>query len=131
VILTEGGRFGGFGILSAKNKPVFVWNFFNLKRARWEGSGSPLAQRKHTLEFDFKYDGLGMGTLAFNNMSGSGRWKRVLKIDGKVVDTQKLEHSIPLILQWDETFDVGPTLERPWMTRIIRSHSNSLGILIN
>ena len=24
---------------------------------------------KHTLEFDFKYDGLGFGTLAFNNLS--------------------------------------------------------------
>ena len=28
---------------------------------------------KHTIVFDFKYDGLGMGTLAFNSMSGIGR----------------------------------------------------------
>jgi hypothetical protein len=28
---------------------------------------------KHRLEFDFKYDGLGVGTLAFNNMSGIGQ----------------------------------------------------------
>ncbi len=27
----------------------------------------------HTITFDFKYDGLGMGTLAYNNMSGIGQ----------------------------------------------------------
>jgi hypothetical protein len=31
-----------------------------------------LSPGKHTLEFDFNYDGLGAGTLAFNNVSGIG-----------------------------------------------------------
>ena len=31
----------------------------------------------------------------------------MLKIDGKDVATQKMEHTIPLILQWDETLDIG------------------------
>ncbi len=31
----------------------------------------------------------------------------VLKVDGKVVATHKMERTIPLILQWDETFDIG------------------------
>jgi arylsulfatase len=31
----------------------------------------------------------------------------VLKVDGKEVVTQKMERTIPVILQWDETFDVG------------------------
>ena len=113
VILTEGGRFGGFGFYLLKGKPVFVWNFFNLKRARWEGQEA-LSPGKHTLEFDFKYDGLGMGTLAFNNMSGIGQGGTgVLKVDGKVVDTQKMEHTVPFILQWDETFDVGADTGTP------------------
>jgi arylsulfatase len=78
-----------------------------LKRVRWEGP-EPLAAGKHTLEFVFKYDGMGPATLAFNNMSGIGQsGTGVLKIDGKEVATQKMEHTIPLILQWDETFDVG------------------------
>ena len=38
----------------------------------WEGADA-LSPGKHTLEFDFKYDGLGLGTLAFNNISGIGR----------------------------------------------------------
>ena len=60
------------------------------------------------MEFDFKYDGLGAETLAFNNMSGIGRGGTgVLKVDGKEVASQKMEHTLPLILQWDETFDIG------------------------
>src|SRR5208282_6469836 len=74
---------------------------------RWAGPDA-LAPGKHTLEFDFKYDGLGPATLAFNNMSGIGRsGTGVLKVDGHVLATQRLEHTIPLILQWDETFDIG------------------------
>ena len=67
-----------------------------------------LTPGKHTVEFDFKYDGLGLGTLAFNNMSGLGRGGTgVLKVDGKEVATQKMEHTLPMILQWDESFDIG------------------------
>ena len=66
------------------------------------------------MEFDFKYDGLGAGTLAFNNMSGIGRsGTGVLKVDGKEVATQKMEHTLPLILQWDETFDIGSDTGTP------------------
>ncbi len=47
-------------------------------------------------------------TLAFNNVSGMGRsGTGTFKVDGKVVATQKLEHTVPLILPWDETFDIG------------------------
>ena len=30
-----------------------------------------------------------------------------LKVDGDVVDTRKMEKTIPIILQWDESFDIG------------------------
>jgi arylsulfatase len=113
MINTNGGRFGGYGMYLLKGKPVFVWNLLDLKRVRWEGKEA-LAPGKHTLEFDFKYDGLGFATLSFNNMSGIGRGGTgVLKVDGKVVDTQKMERSVPLILQWDETFDIGADTGTP------------------
>jgi arylsulfatase len=74
---------------------------------KWEGS-EVLAPGKHVLEFDFKYDGLGVGTLAFNNLSGLGRsGVGTLKVDGKEVKTIKLERTLPMILQWDESFDIG------------------------
>jgi arylsulfatase len=107
MILTSGGRFAGYGFYLLKGKPVFLWNLIDLKRIKWEGQDA-LTPGKHTVEFDFKYDGLGVGTLAFNNMSGLGRsGTGTLKVDGKEVATQQMEHTLPMILQWDESFDIG------------------------
>jgi arylsulfatase len=113
MIVTQGGRFGGYGFYVLQGKPVFLWNLVDLKRVRWEGP-AVLSPGKHTLEFDFKYDGLGMGTLAFNNMSGIGRGGvGVLKVDGAAVVTQTMEQTLPLILQWDENFDIGSDTGTP------------------
>ena len=107
MILTSGGRFAGYGFYLLKGKPVFLWNMVNLERIKWEGPEA-LSPGHHIVEFDFKYDGLGAGTLAFNNMSGVGRpGTGTLKVDGKVVDTKKMEKTLPMILQWDEAFDIG------------------------
>jgi len=107
MILTSGGRFGGYGFYLLKGKPVWCWNLVDLKRIRWEGPDA-LTPGRHTVEFDFKYDGLGAETLAFNNMSGIGRsGTGTLKVDGKEVATQQMDHTIPLIFQWDESFDIG------------------------
>jgi len=113
MLLTSGGRFGGYGFYLLKGKPVFLWNLFGYKRVRWDGP-EVLAPGNHTVEFDFKYEGLGFGTLAFNKMSGIGQGGTgVLKVDGKEVATQKMAHTIPLILQWDETFDIGSDTGTP------------------
>jgi arylsulfatase A-like enzyme len=107
MILTSGGRFAGYGFYLLKGKPTFLWNLIDLKRVKWEGPDA-LPPGRHTLEFDFKYDGLGVGTLAFNNMSGLGKpGTGTLKVDGKVVQTQTMERTLPMILQWDESFDIG------------------------
>ena len=106
MLITQGGRFGGYGFYVLKGKPVFLWNLVDLKRVRWEGP--ELAPGNHVLEFDFKYEGLGAGTMAFNNYSGIGQGGTgVLKVDGNEVATQKMEHTIPFILQFDESLDVG------------------------
>jgi arylsulfatase len=113
MLVTQGGRFGGWGFYLLKGKPVYVWNLLDLKRVRWEGADA-LLPGKHTLQFVFNYDGLGMGTLAFNSTSGIGRsGTGVLKVDGKAVATQQMERTIPLILQWDESFDVGADTGTP------------------
>ena len=107
MILTSGGRFGGYGFYLLKGKPVWLWNLVDLNRVKWEGADA-LTPGRHTVEFDFKYDGLGPGTLAFNNFSGVGRGGTgTLKVDGAVVATQMMEKTLPMILQWDESFDIG------------------------
>jgi len=112
-VVSQGGRFGGYGLYLLKGKPVFTWNLLDLKRMKWEGPDA-LAPGKHTIVYDFKYDGLGFATLAFNNMSGIGRGGTgTLSVDGKVVATQTLDRTIPLTLPWDETFDVGSKTGTP------------------
>ena len=107
MILTSGGRFAGYAFYLLKGKPVFLWNMIDLERFKWEGPAA-LSPGRHTLEFDFQYEGLGTGTLAFNNLSGVGRpGTGTLKVDGKEVATKKMEKTLPMILQWDESFDIG------------------------
>jgi hypothetical protein len=55
-----------------------------------------------------------LATLAFNNVSGIGRGGTgVLKVDGKEMARNSMERSIPLILQWDENFDIGADTGTP------------------
>ena len=96
MIVTGGGRFGGYGLYVLNGKPVFTYNFLDLERFRWEGPDA-LAPGKHTLVFDFTYDGPGIAK------GGPG----VLKVDGKDVANQKIPHTIAFLIPGDETFDVG------------------------
>jgi arylsulfatase A-like enzyme len=104
MIATLGGRFGGYGLYLLKGKPVFDYNLLDLTHYRWEGGplghgvlGDALARGKHTIVFDFKYDGPGPGK------GGTG----VLTVDGKELARKTIEHTIPLLMSIDETFDVG------------------------
>lgn len=113
MIVTQGGRFAGYGFYLLHGKPVFLWNLFDLQRVRW-AAPEALSPGRHTVEFDFRYDGLGIATLAFNNTSGIGRGGTgVLKVDGREVARQTMDHGVPLILQWDENFDIGADTGTP------------------
>jgi arylsulfatase A-like enzyme len=102
MIVTEGGRFGGYGLFLSKGelgvrhgKVVFLYNLLDLKRTIWEGP--ELSAGKHTIVFDFKLDGPGLGK------GGTG----VLSVDGKEVDRKHMEHTTPITFPEDEDFDVG------------------------
>jgi arylsulfatase len=113
MLVTHGGRFAGYGFYLMDGKPVYLYNLFGMKRTRWAGKDA-LAPGKHTLEFDFKYDGLGAETLLYGSPSGLGQGGTgSLKVDGKVVDTQKIEQTIPMLMQWSESFDVGADTGTP------------------
>ena len=102
MIVTQGGRFGGYGLFLSKGvagiragKPVFLYNLLNLKRTIW--SGPALSAGKHTIVFDFKSDGPGLGK------GGTG----VLSVDGTEVSRKSMEHTTPITFPEDETFDIG------------------------
>jgi arylsulfatase len=113
MLVTHGGRFTGYGFYLLKGKPVYTWNLLGFKHIKWEGPDA-LTSGKHTLEFDFRYDGLGRGTLQYGSPSGLGRsGTGTLKVDGKVVAKQKMEKTVPMTMQWDEAFDVGADTGSP------------------
>jgi arylsulfatase len=98
IIATQGGRFGGWGLLVQDGKPEFAYAFSNQPQHKYRvDSEVKLAPGKHTLHFDFKYDGPGMGK------GGTG----TLTVDGKQVAQTKIERTIPIRFSLDETFDVG------------------------
>ena len=78
MLATMGGRWGGWGLYLLKGKPVFNYNMLILAQYRWEGPDA-LTPGKHTIVFDYTYDGPGIAK------GGSG----VLKVDGKVVATRQ------------------------------------------
>ena len=76
---------------------VFLYNLLDLKRTIWEGP--ELSAGKHTIVFDFKPDGPGLGK------GGTG----VLSVDGKEVAKKSMEHTTPITFPEDEDFDIGRT----------------------
>jgi arylsulfatase A-like enzyme len=102
MIVTEGGRFGGYGLFLSKGdlgigggKVVFLYNLLDLKRTTWEGPS--LNSGKHTIVFDFKSDGPALG------QGGTG----ILTVDGKEVARNSMDHTTPITFPEDEAFDVG------------------------
>jgi arylsulfatase len=96
MMVTMGGRFGGYGLYLLKGKPVFAYNLLDVEHFRWAGTKA-LTPGKHTIVFDFKYDGGGFAK------GGTG----VLKVDGQQVDSKAIPHTTPFLMTIDETFDVG------------------------
>jgi arylsulfatase A-like enzyme len=88
-------------VQGGKGRPIFVYNMLDLERFRWRGPS--LGAGKHTIVFDFKYDGPGPGK------GGTG----VLTVDGKEADRKTIAHTIPLLMCIDETFDIGLDTRTP------------------
>ncbi len=98
MIVTNGGRWGGYGLYILAGKPVFLYNFMILAKYRWEGP--VLSEGAHSIVFDFTYNGPGVGKGATG----------VLSIDGTVVQTLTIPHTIAFLEISDETFDIGSDL---------------------
>jgi arylsulfatase len=104
VIITQGGRFGGWGMLVLDGKPEFDYAFSNQPQHKYRvQSKEKLAAGKHTIKFDFQYEGPGYGK------GGTG----TLSVDGKEVAKGKIERTIPVRFSLDETMDIGKDTGTP------------------
>jgi len=104
VLGTLGGRFGGWALLVNDNKPAFAYAFTNRADSTYRvTSKDALTPGKHTIAFDFKYDGGGLGK------GGTG----TLSVDGKQVAQGRIDRTIRARFSFDETFDVGEDTGTP------------------
>jgi hypothetical protein len=102
VLITQGGRFNGWGLYLLDGKPVFHYNLVGVQRYTVAGPDK-LSPGKHTVVIDFKYDGggLGKGGIA------------TLNIDGKKAADAKFARTIPFRISADETLDIGEDTGTP------------------
>lgn len=105
VLVTQGGRFAGWGLYLKDGKPTFTMNLLNLKRPKWQAAQA-LAAGRHTLVFDFAL--VQQGEVPFGH-GGTG----VLTVDGTEAAKLTLPHTTPFTFAWDETFDVGQDTGTP------------------
>ena len=96
VILTQGGKFGGWALYMDNGKPAYTYNWFGLESytiASPKAINKPNAEIK--LQFEYDGGGNGKGGLA------------TLYVDGEKVAEGRVDKTEPLIYSADETADVG------------------------
>ena len=101
-IIVQGGRFGGWALYVLDGVPAYDYNFLGLQHFT-VAAENKLSAGKHTIKFDFAYDGGGLAK------GGQG----TLYVDGKKVAEGRIPHTQPMIFSADETADVGIDLATP------------------
>jgi arylsulfatase len=107
IIIAQGGRFGGWALYVKDGVAAYDYNFLGMERFT-VAANQKLTPGKHTIKFDFAYDGGGIGK------GGLGTFY----IDGKKVGEGRIERTQPGIFSADETADVGIDLATPVVERI-------------
>jgi arylsulfatase len=102
MIVTQGGLFGGTALYFDKGRPVFHYNFVDVAHYEVAAKDS-LAPGKHTIRFEFTYDGGGVGK------GGTG----ALFVDDRQVAQGRIERTVPLRVTLDESLDVGEDTGTP------------------
>ncbi len=102
VIIAQAGRFGGWSLYMKDGRVHEVYNFGGLERFT-VSSPQPLAPGRHTIRYDFIYDG---------GKPGSGGTSR-LSVDGQQVGEVRVPRTMPFAYSADEGVDVGTDNETP------------------
>jgi arylsulfatase A-like enzyme len=112
VIIAQAGRFGGWSLYMKGGRVKHVYNFGGLERPT-VSSAQALTPGRHTVRYDFVYDG---------GRPGSGGTSR-LSVDGKEVGQVRVPRTMPFLYSGDEGVDVGMDNETP-VTEDYKQHGN-------
>jgi len=102
VIIAQAGRFGGWSLYMKGGRVYEVYNYGGIDRYTVSSPAS-LAPGRHTVRYDFIYDG---------GQPGAGGLSR-LSVDGAKVGETRVEHTMPFAYSGDEGVDVGRDDETP------------------
>jgi arylsulfatase len=96
IILTQGGKFGGWALYMDDGKPAYTYNWFGLESYTVKSS-KEIPKGKAEVKLDFAYDGGGTGKGGI----------ATLYINGEKVGHGRIEKTQPAVFSADETADVG------------------------
>jgi arylsulfatase len=102
VIVAQGGRFGGLSFYVKDGRPMFAYNFLGMGTTTIAATKA-MPAGKHTVVYDFAYDGPGMGK------GGVG----TISVNGVKVGEGRLDKTQPGIFSVDDLADVGMDLGTP------------------
>jgi arylsulfatase len=102
MLLTQGGRFAGWGLYVLKGKPVYCYNLAGVERTCATGK-DVLKPGKHNIEMNFEYAGPGLGK--------GGKAK--LLVDGKPAGEASIPRTLAFRMSLDETLDCGDDTGTP------------------
>jgi arylsulfatase len=102
VVICQAGRFGGWTLYMKSGKLHHEYNFFGLEHTNI-ASSEPIAAGKHTIKYDFVFDG---------GKPGDGG-QSVLYVDGQKVAEGRIPKTQPYAYSADEGVDVGMDNETP------------------
>lgn len=105
VLLTQGGRFGGWCLYMKEGKPVYTYNYLGLERFT-VASPEAIPAGAAEVVMDFAYEGKDKDDL------GKGG-NVTISVNGEVVAEGRVEKTQPLIFSADETADVGLDNQTP------------------
>ncbi|RSM86341.1 arylsulfatase [Kibdelosporangium aridum] len=102
VVISQGGRFGGWSLYFVDGRPCYDYNYFNLTHYTVRGADQLPAGRRE-IRLEFRYDGTGFGK------GGTV----ILDVDGTKAAEGRVEQTIAYYFSFDETLDIGVDLGTP------------------
>ncbi|SDR64112.1 arylsulfatase [Rhizobiales bacterium GAS113] len=101
-VIVQGGRFGGWCLYLKGGVPAHCYNYLGFEHIYARGAQA-LAPGKHTIRYEFTYDGGGVGK------GGMG----ALLVDGQKVGEARLERTVPFLFSGDDFADIGKDYGAP------------------
>ena len=101
-IIVQGGRFGGWGLYLKGGVPAHCYSYFGIEHI-YARAAQALAPGRHTIRYEFRYDGGGVGK------GGLG----TLSVDGDKVGEARLPRTVPFLFSADDFMDIGKDYGAP------------------